>query len=140
MEPERNLCRACEPGPQDAPEADAGYEDHVLDGFARQAGMSRPDLDAVLRGPAARLAGADEAVCVRCKERPAVEDSEFCINCHLGLYRALGDAGKSLLSRMEVIEEETPAGTRTLISSLERKRRMTASSHIDPAGGAHLRW
>lgn len=43
-------------------------------------------------------------VCVRCKKRSPIEDSDFCIACHLELDNALGAASRDLLSRVEFIE------------------------------------
>lgn len=43
-------------------------------------------------------------VCTRCRKREAIEESDFCLACHLELDNALGAASRDLLSRVEFIE------------------------------------
>ena len=43
-------------------------------------------------------------VCSRCKKREAVEESDFCLACHLELDNVLGAASRELLSKVELYE------------------------------------
>lgn len=134
------MCRACDPveAPEERPVSPA-YGDKVLNGFARISGLSREALnDAVQRVPDDKV-DEQAADCLRCRERPARADSDFCINCQLDLYRALGDASRTLLRRMEMVGEEEMKGARMIVSSIEDKRRFTAGM-TEPADGLHLRW
>jgi len=56
--------------------------------------LARQAAPLILSGPA----------CARCKKRVPIEDSDFCIACHLELDNALGAASRDLLSRVEFIE------------------------------------
>lgn len=46
----------------------------------------------------------DGPVCSRCKKRFPLEDSDFCLECHLELDKLLGTASRDLLSRVEIYE------------------------------------
>lgn len=42
--------------------------------------------------------------CSRCRKREAIEDSDFCLACHLELDNVLGAASRDLLSKVELYE------------------------------------
>lgn len=43
-------------------------------------------------------------VCVRCRKRATIDESDFCLACHLELDNVLGAASRDLLSRVELYE------------------------------------
>ncbi len=138
MEPGRTLCSGCS-GKNRAEDALAKLrEARVVSNFARYTGMSRDAVEDAVQDMAAR-SQFNDAVCVRCNQRKAIEDSEFCIYCHLDLYRSLGDASKDLFSRMEFIEP-APGGMHNVVSSFRGTRRATPMSRINPATGPRIRW
>ncbi len=54
-------------------------------------------------------------LCSRCKKHEPIEDSDFCLSCHLELDNVLGAASRDLLSRVELYE---PARKRTKGASI----------------------
>lgn len=128
-------CRECsiEQGilpPSDADDV-ARREDQVIDTMVQQSGLDRLEVRAAFDRDARGAASVEPVPdCVRCGERPAIRDSEFCLDCHLDLYRALGDASRELFARMELVEHE-PGGPMSVISVYRRKRERTASSRIN---------
>lgn len=80
-----------------------------------------------------------EPPCVRCRIRPAVEETEFCLYCHIDLYSALGDAASGLFQRVEVLEEEEKETSLNVLSILEDKRARTATSRINVVGARRVK-
>ncbi|HPO12185.1 MAG TPA: hypothetical protein PLI09_01965 [Candidatus Hydrogenedentes bacterium] len=138
MEPGRALCRVCSGEDSKDDALNKLREARIVNNFARYSGMSREAVEDAVEDMAER-SRFNEAICVRCNQRKAIEDSEFCIYCHLDLYRSLGDASKDLFSRMEYIGSG-PSGMHGVVSSLRETRRSTPMSHINPATGPRLRW
>jgi len=105
-------------------------KDGGIDTLVQQSDLDRLMVRAAVDRDVSGAASAEaELACVRCGERPAIRDSEFCLDCHLDLYRALGDASRELFERMELVEHE-PGGHMSVISVYRRKRARTASSRI----------
>ena len=76
--------------------------------------------------------------CVRCRLRPIVEDTEFCLYCHIDLYSSLGEAASGLFQRVEVIEEAKDMAP-NIMATLEDKRARTATSRINVVGARRLK-
>ena len=135
----RTLCAECAANAPEAPTQRSASEKRFIDAVARHSGLSRGTAEpAAPKEPAAKTS-KDIEECVRCKERPAVEESDLCIYCMLDLYRSLGNASNELFGRMELLEEESPSAP-TVVSLLRDKEKLTGSSHFDFASGPHLRW
>ncbi len=106
-------------------------EDQVIDTLVQQSDLDRLVVRAAVdRDMSGAVSVEPEPACVRCGKRPAIRDSEFCLDCHLDLYRALGDASRELFERMELVEHE-PGGHMSVISVYRRKRGRIASSRIN---------
>lgn len=80
-----------------------------------------------------------EAPCVRCQQHPAIEGSEFCLDCSFALYRSLGAAAENLFTTLERMESQRTGSSLNVISAYEAKRRRTATSRIDPAGARRIK-
>ena len=77
--------------------------------------------------------------CERCNEHPALGHSGLCLECHLHLHKKLGEASRDLFGKTEIVMDK---GLRkpTVFSTLEKKRRRTATSHFNPVGARRLKW
>jgi hypothetical protein len=134
----RSLCDECASGLSRKPPRPTARESQFIHAFAQRPGLPQAGVERSGRDELAKATHKDKEKCVRCKTKPAVEESDLCIYCILDLYRSLGDASNELFGQMEVLEEE-PASGRTVVSLLRDKERLTGSSHFDFASGPHLR-
>ena len=101
------------------------------------------DLEPSLHGKALRILALfhEETTapsCVRCRARPPIEDSEFCLSCHLELDDALGSATRELFARMELVETD-PVGPPSVLSMLDQKRSRTRTARINPVAARQFR-
>lgn len=73
-------------------------------------------------------------VCSRCKKREAIEDSDFCLSCHLELDNVLGAASRDLLSRVELYEpaRRRSKGPSVMDSYGERAAEMGKNAVVPP--------
>lgn len=70
--------------------------------------------------------------CVRCRARPALNESEFCLHCHIALHHDLGDAAHELFTKMDILDEHSPPKSRPVEAVLAEKRGRAAMRRIDP--------
>lgn len=128
VEPGRTYCRRCE----------------SLDEMEIGADGLPVDLEPSLRGKAQRILDIFreetqlEHLCVRCRQRPPIEESEFCLTCHIDLNDALGAATHDLFHRME-LHETDPAGPPSVLSMLDEKRDRTRTARLNPVAARHFR-
>lgn len=78
-------------------------------------------------------------LCVRCKKRPASENTEVCLHCSLDLHKRLGSAASEVASRVEFAVASGPHPTNVVVA-LQEKRARTATSRIDPIGPKRLKY
>lgn len=75
--------------------------------------------------------------CVKCGA-PTLPGSTYCLGCHAGVFRTLGEAVADLHQRIGQVRETRP-GMSGVSAELEEKRGRTATSRINPSGGPRLK-
>ena len=80
-----------------------------------------------------------EAVCVRCRRHPSIDDSAFCLGCNLELVAALGDAAEEVFREPPAPPAPSVSSPASLMSDLEEKRDRTATSRIRVVGGVRIK-
>lgn len=86
----------------------------------------------VFRNAESRASDEAPPPCVRCRARQALNESDFCLHCHIALHHDLGDAAHELFTRMEFLETHPPEKPRSVESHLSEKRSRAAMNHINP--------
>ncbi len=125
-EPGRVLCRACNGEIAEAAPKEGVHVRSDAPNFTWQ------EVYDVLQHAAAQHPPGERPLCVRCRARHALKDSEFCLHCHVALHHDLGEASHALFTQLEVLDDATPEAPPSVTSMLAEKRSRTAMSHINP--------
>lgn len=80
-----------------------------------------------------------ELLCVRCRRHAAIDDSEFCLGCHLELIAALGEAAEEVFRTPPAPPAPPVSSAVSLMSDVADKRDRTATSRIRVAGGVKIK-
>ena len=82
----------------------------------------------------------EPVTCTLCGQRPALEGSEFCLECRMTRYRSIGDAAQAVKSRGEQAPQPMASKSPSRVrDALAEKRARTAASRIDTTGGQALK-
>lgn len=125
-EPGRVLCLACSGEAAAQPDSAPSAAPSDAPNFTWQ------EVYDVLHHAMAQHPPGEHPKCVRCRARPALKDSEFCLHCHVALHHDLGEASHELFTQMEVLEDQHHDMPPSVTSMLAEKRSRTAMSHINP--------
>jgi hypothetical protein len=129
-EPGRTRCAECVAS---AEEAGADATRAPLPAALRDApNFTWQEVYEVFRNAEARQPAGEDHRCVRCRARRALNESDFCLHCHIALHHDLGDAAHELFARMEFLEEHPAKKPLKVDAMLAEKRSRTATSHINP--------
>lgn len=132
--PGRTLCRSCleasetkEMAEQLSAELPAGLEPRLREKAMRLLKLLQEEETPEVQLP---------PQCVRCRQRPAIEDHDFCLACTLELYESLGAAMRELFPRIQYVpaRKSSPSAVSLASEKLSRIR----SGRVNPVGRQQL--